>query len=164
MPDSTDPLLLSATRMRQFMTGLILFLAIVLAAERAGYAGLWSGAPSAETPSALLIQLLLAAPALIYLAALWQLRRAVAAVAVGAPFDAVVARALRLVGLLLMVGALAGLFVMPSAHRLLGQPYPRLLDLDLASLIIAGIGLGLAFLASLVERAGAVQRELDEIF
>ena len=166
MPDSTDPLRLSAIRMRQFMTGLILFLAFVLVAERAGYAGAWGSAAAPDTALArsLLIQLVLAVPALLYLAALWQLRRAVAAVAAGEPFGAAVVRALRRLGLLLMLGALAGLLVLPSAHRLLGQPYPRLLDFDLASLIIAGIGLGLTFLAGLVERARAVQRELDEIF
>ena len=164
MPDSTDPLRLSAIRMRQFITGLILFLAIVLVAERAGYAGAWGGPADADFAGSLLVQLVLAVPALLYLAALWQLRRAVAAVAAGEPFGAAVVRALRRLGLLLMLGALAGLLVLPSAHRLLGQPYPRLLDFDLANLIIAGIGLGLAFLAGLVARAGAVQRELDEIF
>lgn len=164
MPETTDPLRRSAARLRPLLTGLFLFLMLVLFAERAGYAGLWSGAPSADTPRALLVQLVLAAPALVYLAALWQLRRAVAAVADGEPFGAAVARSLRLVGLLLVVGALAGLLIMPSLHRALGLAYPRLLDFDLASLIIAGIGLGLAFLASLVERARAVQHELDEIF
>jgi hypothetical protein len=169
MPDSTDDtdrLRRSATRLRGLLTGLILFLALVLVAERAGYAGAWGAERPAGTGLApsLLIQLALAVPALLYLAALWQLRRAVAAVAEGAPFSAAVVRALRRLGLLLAFGALAGLLAMPAVHKLLGLPYPRLLDHDLATLIIAGIGLGLAFLARLVERAGTVQHELDEIF
>jgi hypothetical protein len=163
MPDPTHDsaaLTASATRLRGILTALVAFLVAALVAERLGYAGLYRGI---ATPAGLARQMLFASPAAAYLIALWQLRHVAAAVAEGAAFGSAAVRGLRRVGLSLIAGAILAL-AMPALHRLLGQDYVRLIDFDVATLVIAGIGLGLVFLARLLDRAGAVQAELDEIF
>lgn len=158
----SDPVA-AALRLRPWLTTMCLILALALVTERAGYAGLYSG-PSEGLAGRLLVQLLLALPAVLYLAALWQLRRAVAAVAAGSPFGPAIVSALRRSGALLVGGATATLFIQPSLHRLLDQAWPRLIDFDVATLVLAGIGVALVFLARLVERAAGVEAELDAIF
>ena len=162
-PDSTE-LCRAAARLRATLSGLVLFLAFALVAERLGYAGAYQGTvPAGELLAALARQCVFAAPATAYLAALWQLRQVAANVACGAAFGAAIVRALRRVGFWLIVGAALSM-AMPLLHRVLGDAYQRLFDFDIATLTIGGIGLGLAFMARLVNRAGAVQSELDEIF
>lgn len=159
-------LMSGAARLRRILTALVVFLAIVLAAERAGYAGLsgFRDAPQGSLPAALMQQLVLATPALLYLGALWALRQAAAAVAAGGAFGEAVVRPLRRVGFCLIGGAVISLLVMPLVHQLFGQGQPRLIDYDVATLIIAGIGLGLIFLSRLIREAGTVQAELDQMF
>lgn len=165
-PPLESDLVRTATRLRRLLTLFVLFLGLVLVAERAGYAGAYR--PTDQGLAALLRalaeQAVLAGPAILYLAGLWQLRQAAAAVAAGGPFHESVVHAIRRVGACLMAGTAISLVVMPLLHRLFGQPYPRLIEFDIVTLIVGGIGLGLAFLARLVDRAGAVQAELDEIF
>lgn len=153
-----------AARLRALLTALFAGVAVLLVTERLGYAGLYRGASGAEVAGALPRQLLYAAPAILLLGALWQLRQAVASVAEGALFGGVLVGALKRVGALLIAGGLTTMLAMPAAHRLLGDPYPRLIEFDVATLILAAIGAALIFLARLFERAGAAQRELDEFF
>lgn len=136
-------------------------LAFIVVAERAGYAGLYR---AAATHAAWREQLLLALPAVAYLAALWELRRGVVAVGAGRLFGPSLASALRRVGLLLVVGALTSLFVIPALYRFLGSAYPRSIDFDVATLVVAVLGLALAFVARLLQRAGVIEAELDEMF
>jgi hypothetical protein len=63
-----------------------------------------------------------------------------------------------------LIGGAALTLAMPPLHRLLGQAYARLIDFDVATLVIGGIGLGLVFLARLIDRARLVEAELEEIF
>lgn len=164
--DASNSLPIAAALLRRQLTAAVAFLGFVLLLERAGYAGAYRTPAPAIVPllTAFAVQLLFAAPALLYLAALWQLRAAAAAVAGGAAFQASVVRSIRAVGVCLIAGATTSLLVMPLLHRFFGQPYPRLIDLDISSLILGGLGLGLLFLSRLVERAEVLQAELDEIF
>lgn len=150
-----------ARRLSQGLTLLFIVVAVTVLAERLGYAGAYATAPR---PAAIAHQLLLALPTLIYLAALWQLRRGVAAVARGELFGRTVARTLRHVGWLLVAGAALTILAMPTLHRWLGESYPRLIDFDIATLVLGAIGVALAFFARLLEQAGLVQQELDEMF
>jgi hypothetical protein len=151
----------AATRLRTLLTCLLIFLAAVLVLERFGYAGAYLGG---VRPAELARQLLFAIPAIVYLLALWQLRDVAGEIGNGALFGAAAARGLRRVGFCLVGGAALTL-AMPWLHLLAGgEAYPRLIDFDVATLVIGGIGLGLAFLARLVDRAGAMQSELDEMF
>lgn len=164
--DEPAGLEVGAARLRRILTGLVVFLALVLAAERAGYAGLFGsrGTAQGSLPAALLLQVVLAIPAVLYLGALWALRQAAAAVASGGAFGEAVVRPLRRVGYCLIAGSALALLVMPWLNRLLVPGHPRLIDYDVATLIIAGIGLGLIFLSRLVRQAGAIQAELDQMF
>ena len=156
----------TARRLRRFVTTLVAFAAALLLLERLGYAGAYrSDGPAlpALLPASLR-QLVFAAPAILYLVGLWQLRQSFAAIAGGALFGRSVVIALKRLGALLVAGAVVTIFVMPWLHRLLGDEYPRSIDFDVATLILAAIGIALVFFASLVERASAIQAELDEMF
>lgn len=162
MADQPDELVTAAQRLQRWSTLLVVATAAVLIAERAGYARVYE--PGGGTAAAIASQLLFALPALAYLAAIWEVRRAAATVADGAPFATAVASALRRVGRWLIAGSGLAIFAMPAAHGWLGVPYPRLIELDTATVVLAALGLAAGFVARLVERAASVQRELDAIF
>lgn len=155
----------AADRNARLMTRLLTFIFWLVAAalllERLGYAGVYRGT---ATPRALFGQFVLSVPAILYLAAVWQLRVALAAVATGNPFGDAVVSAMRRVGALLVVAALASILVVPIVSRALGQPVSRLIDLDVASFTIGAVGLGLWTLARVVRHAAAQDRELKEFF
>lgn len=148
-----------ARTLRSVFTAGIVVISALLLLERLGYAGAYR-APGLQ-PREAANQLLLSVPAIIYILALWQLRQAAAEVARGDMFGRVVVTALRRVGALLALGAAATLFVSPLLARLAGEPMTRLINADVATLVIAAIGLGLTFFASLLERAAG---ELEEFF
>lgn len=156
----------SAARMRRWLTLMLGVAALLLLTERLGYAGAYRAVPPAfpALASAFARQIVFATPAILYLVALWQLRRAAASAARGAPFAPLAAAAVLRVGWLLIGGALTAILLMPPAHRLLGEHYPRLIDYDLANIILAALGLGLIFIARLIRRAATVQGELDQMF
>jgi hypothetical protein len=152
----------SAARLRRILTFSTVFLALVLVAERLGYAGAYSAA--GMDAHNLLVQLTLSLPAILNLAALWSLRTAVAATARGEVFGSVVVTAFRRVGSLLAASSFAVMLVMPLLARLMGQTVQRLIDADISTLVLGTLGLGLLFVGSLIDRAGAAQRELEEFF
>jgi hypothetical protein len=151
----------AALRLSMYLSFLQIGLALLLVTERLGYAGAYG---AGLQPVELARQLLFASPAIAYLVALWRLSEALGKIGKGTPFNAAAARALRRVGLSLVGGAILTL-LMPWVHLLAGgASYPRLIDFDVATLVIGAIGLALIFLARLVEHAGVVQAELDEMF
>jgi hypothetical protein len=160
-PDEIDRLRKRAVRLRKGLTAACWFLLALLVSERLAYAGAWRGAFDAGEGAR---QAVLAIPSLIYLAALWQLRQVAAAAAGGDLFGRAVVRGLKRVGALLAAGAAVTILVMPLLTRMLGGTVERLIDADIATLILGALGLGLLFLGSLVERAGLAQRELEEFF
>lgn len=151
----------AAERLKTMLTWLFVIVAAAVVGERAGYAGLYRGEGSGR---ALAEQLVLALPAIAYLTGVWQLRRGVAALGAGELFGPSLASALRRVGLLVVAGALLSLFAVPAAQQLLESRQPRSIDVDVGSLVLAALGLALAFFARLLERASVLQQELDEIF
>lgn len=151
----------NARRMARLLTFIFWLVAAALLLERLGYAGIYRGTVQ---PFALLEQLLLSLPAILYLTAVWQLRNALAAVASGNLFGDAVVRAIRRVGALLVVAALVSTFLLPPMSRALGQVMHRLIDLDVATFTIGAVGLGLWSLAHVVRRAAAHERELKEFF
>lgn len=165
-PRTPDALPALAARLRRFLTALVLFLAIVIIAERAAYAGLFGAPPTVFSgrAEATGLQALLSAPNILYLAALWQLRQAAAAAALGTPFGLAAVKSIRGVGYCLIAGAALALFAVPLVFSLLEEPRIRLIDHDVATLIIAGIGLGLVFIGQLMGRASEVEAELEQIF
>jgi hypothetical protein len=110
------------------------------------------------------LQLAAALPEVCYLLGLWWVRRALVEFARGAFHTPMIALALRRVGTVLTAGAAFKVFILPSLERLLGDPPGYLVAYDIDSLVLCGLGLALAMLAHVLERAAAVQAELDEIF
>lgn len=107
---------------------------------------------------------MLAVPTLAYLYALWSLRRAAAGVARGGGFGATLAAALRRVGAGLIVGAVTALAGAALIGRLSVAPPTRSIDLDVASLVVAGLGVGLFLIARLLAIAERQASELAEFF
>lgn len=159
---ATDPIRVSAARLRALLTAATLALVVILISERLGYAGAYApgGLDAAQLPK----QFLLSLPALMNLAALWCLRGAVAAAADGEPFGRVVVSAFRRVGALLAASAATALLIVPALARLLGPAPERLIEADISTLVLGAIGLAMMFVGKLIARAGAAQRELEAFF
>ena len=129
-----DGLRSGARRMRWWTTLLILFVAAVMVLEIAARAGAFGAADPAYR---LGLDLL---------------------------FTPELATAMRHVGLLLTAGAAAAFVINPYLHRLAALAYPRLVEFDVATLVIAAVGIALTFIARLFDQAVRLQREMDEIF
>lgn len=150
-----------ARRLRGWCTALSALLLVILVLEIASRAG------SFDDPAhyhRLGLDLLFAVPTLLQLAALWHIRQGLSEVAAGALFTSALSRMLRQVGLLLLLASLCRLVIAPLLHRLAEEHYPRLIEFDVANLVIGALGLTLIFLGRLFERAVDLKRELDEIF
>ena len=101
-------------------------------------------------------------PAIGYLWALWAVQRALADLAAGRLFHATVARAMRHIGVGVLVGALLNVFAVTNLARISGG-HGSYLYFDLSSIVLGVVGAALVLLARLVDQARALQAELDEI-
>lgn len=161
-----------AASLRASCTAICLLLLTILVLELAARAGAFRLAPVAGVSAAgedagyyrLGLDLLFGVPALLQILALWSVRRGLADVASGALFTPTLSRLLRRVGLLLFLAALCTLVLAPWLHGLAADRYPRLIEFDVANLVLGSLGLTLMFLARLFERAVDLKRELDDIF
>lgn len=153
-------LTLWAARLRQCLTATFLLLLVAIIAERAGYSGAYRGAASAASMTR---EAALALPSLLYVAGLWQLRQAVAVVG-STPFAEAAVLGVSRLGWCLVAGSTLSLVAMPLLHRLSAASYPRLLDLDVSTLVIGAVGAGLVLLARLLAHAASLQSELDAYF
>lgn len=101
-------------------------------------------------------------PMYIYIAAIWMVRQALKAIALGAMFGAVVPRLLLRVGLALFFGALFNVFGVPLAMVVLETQLPT--SFDGAAVTLGVVGATLALLSQLLQQANAMRDELDEFF
>lgn len=113
--------------------------------------------------SSLLLLLVHASPAVAYLWALWAVQRALGDMAAGRLFQPVVARALRRIGHGVIAGALLSIFAVTNLSRVIVHGHGGFAYFDLSGMMLAIVGAALILLAQLVEQAGRLQRELDEI-
>jgi Protein of unknown function (DUF2975) len=159
---TTEPndLVRNAVRLRSLMTALVVSLALILLFERLGYVGAYDGPIRMDRA---LQQLVFSLPSLLYLSALWHFRTAIKAIGDGKAFSAVLAKMLRRASLLLIGGALTTL-LLPLAHAAFRQSYPRVIEFDVATLIVTGIGLAMLAVGNLLDRARELQAELDSFF
>jgi hypothetical protein len=157
---TSDSFVRKAARLQSVLTALVISLALLLLVERLGYAGVYDKSVGLER---LIHQLVFALPSVLYLLALWCFRVAVKAIANGETFSGALAVMLRRASLLLIGGAITTL-AMPLVYAMFGQPYPRLIEFDVTTLIIAGIGLAMWFVGQLLDRARELQAELDSFF
>ena len=109
-------------------------------------------------------QLASAAPEAIYLLSLWWIRQALATIGSGDFYAPAISRMLKRVGAMLAAGAFLNVFVVPTVHRILGFPPGYWIAFDLTGMVLGAIGLSLAIVARVLDRARALKAELDEIF
>lgn len=117
----------------------------------------WQGGRFADTVAIYYL------PMALYVWAIWMVRQALRAVAGGAMFDAVVPTLLARVGLALFGGAILTVFGTPIAWWLTtGQQLAR--PFEPSAVALGVVGLTLALVAQLLQRAGAMREELGEFF
>lgn len=102
-------------------------------------------------------------PAACYLFGVWSIGRAMGQLAKGRLIQPTLASALRRVGLALGVGGVFSVFVMSNLLRVLGEARGGYLHFDVPGMTLGMIGGALFLLGGVVEQAGRVQAELDEM-
>jgi hypothetical protein len=110
------------------------------------------------------VECLKAFPEILYLLALWHIREALSAFAVGKLYAPTVTVMLDRVGVMLSTGAFIAVFLLPSATAAFGFGPRYLIGYDVSSLVLGAIGLSLKIIAHVLRRASELQTELDEIF
>lgn len=103
------------------------------------------------------------APAACYLFAVWSIGRATGQLADGRLIQPTLASALRRVGLALGVGGVLTVFVTSNLLRLLGATRGGYLNFDVGAMTLGMIGGALFLLGRVIDQAGRVQAELDEM-
>ncbi|MDQ2701402.1 MAG: DUF2975 domain-containing protein [Pseudomonadota bacterium] len=103
-------------------------------------------------------------PGLGYLWALWAVQRALGDLAAGRLFNATVARAMRHIGIGVLAGALASVFLVTNLSRWIAGGEGSYLYFDLSGIVLGVVGAALVLLARLIDQARALQAELDGIF
>ena len=168
MPSTALPAVLRtrSARLARVLTVLLAVLGVLLVSERFGAVGLslLDEGIGGEAIRRFGVQLVAAIPEVCYLMALWWVRAALVEFARGAFHTPVIAKALQRVGVMLTTGAAIVLFAVPSLQRALGFDPGYVIAYDIDSTVLCAVGLSLAMLAHVLERAAAVQAELDEIF
>jgi hypothetical protein len=102
-------------------------------------------------------------PALGYLWALWAVQRALGELAAGLLFNPTVARAMRHIGIGVLAGALFNVFAVTNLSRWITGGHGGYLYFDLSGIVLGVVGAALVLMARLVDRARALQAELDDI-
>lgn len=158
------PLRTRSARLARGLAWLTGGLAALLVLERFSAPALALLVAGTGTWQALGLAVFRAVPEVCYLLALWWVHQAMAEFGQGVFHTPGIARALQRVGMVLTAGAAFRVFLLPSLERLLGSPPGFVVAVDVGSMVLCALGLSLAMLANVLERAGAVQAELDEIF
>jgi hypothetical protein len=104
------------------------------------------------------------APAIGYLWALWAVQRALGDLGAGRLFHPTVARAMRQMGIGVLAGALFNVFAVTNLSRWITGGHGAYVYFDMSGIVLGVVGAALVLLARLVDRARAMQAELDGIF
>jgi hypothetical protein len=102
-------------------------------------------------------------PTVCYLFGVWSIGRAMGQLAQGRLIQPTLASALRRVGLALGVGGVLSVFVVTNLLRMIGHVQGGFLHFDVAGMTLGMIGGALFLLGGVMEQAGKVQAELDEM-
>ncbi|MFC0633844.1 DUF2975 domain-containing protein [Brevundimonas balnearis] len=117
------------------------------------------GAP----PAGWLGGVLFASPAVFYLFGVWSIGRAMGELARGRLIQPTLSGALRRVGLALGIGGVTSVFVVTNLTRLIEGGRGGFLHFDVAGMTLGMIGGALFLLGRVMDQAGRVQAELDEM-
>ena len=150
--------------LRNVVTVAVVALAVLLVLERFSAVVVAAIQGASDWWPRLLAQAFAAIPEALYLAALWWVRQALAAIADGDPFAGTVVRTLHGVGVLLAVASVIDLCVVPGAQTLVGRGPGYLIAYDVGGIALAAVGASLTVLAQALRRAADLKAELDEMF
>ena len=155
-----------SAQLRTFVSVLWILSALLIVLERFSSATIrafGSGFAAADV-RALACQAVSAVPELMFLMGVWWVREALSAFSRGEWFAAPITRMLDRVGIVLVCGSFARIFVVPGACRLLGFDAGYWIAFDASALVLGATGLALKAIAGVLRYASTVQSELDEIF
>jgi len=125
---------------------------------------LWTRDPPADGGRQIaLTAVVYAFPAACYLYGVWSIGAAMGQLAKGRLIQPTLASALRRVGIALGVGGVASVFIVGNLLRVIGHGRGGYLNFDVASMTLGMIGGALFLLGGVIEQAGRVQAELDEM-
>ena len=155
-----------SAQLRTFVSVLWILSALLIVLERFSSATIraFAGGFAAADVRALACQAVGAVPELMFLMGLWWVREALSAFSRGEWFAAPITRMLDRVGIVLVCGSFARIFVVPGACRLLGFDAGYWIAFDASALVLGATGLALKAIAGVLRYASTVQAELDEIF
>ena len=102
-------------------------------------------------------------PACCYLFAVWSIGAGVGQIGKGRLIQPTLASTLRRVGLALGIGGVLSVFVVTNLLRVMHDGRGGFLNFDVASMTLGMIGGALFLLGRVIEQAGKVQAELDEM-
>jgi Protein of unknown function (DUF2975) len=156
----------SSARLRRIVTVLLVALWVLLLLERFGRVAMTIVTTGMDQQLLRRIgyEVVSACPEVLYLMSLWWIRQALATFARGDFYAPTVARMLNRVGVTLATGAFLNVFVVPGLDRVLGFGPGYWVAFDVAGLVLGAIGLSLAIVARVLDRARELKAELDEIF
>jgi hypothetical protein len=117
----------------------------------------------AEAGEAMLTSLIVAFPSACYLFAVWSIGQAMGELARGRLFQRTVVSALRRVGLALGVGGVFSVFIATNLSRLLLGGPGSFLHWDVSGMTLGMVGGALFLLGGVLERAGRIEAELEEM-
>lgn len=109
------------------------------------------------------VSLIWVAPAAFYLFAVWSIGAAMGQLANGRLIQPTLASALRRVGLALGAGGVFTVFLMTNLLRLTGETQGGYLNFDVGGMTLGMIGGALFLLGRVIDQAGRVQAEMDEM-
>ena len=124
---------------------------------------LWARAPTLVSGRDIAESLIWVAPAACYLFGVWSIGAGMGQLAKGRLIQPTLAATLRRVGLALGFGGVISVFVVTNLLRLIGSTKGGYLHFDVAGMTLGMIGGALFLLGRVVDQAGAVQAELDEM-
>ena len=107
--------------------------------------------------------LIWALPAVCYLVGVWFIGHAMGELAKGRLIQPTLAHALRRVGLALGVGGVSSVFLITNLLRVIGDGQGGYAHFDVPGMTLGMIGGALFLLGGVVDEAGKVQAELDEM-
>ncbi|WP_297509324.1 DUF2975 domain-containing protein [uncultured Caulobacter sp.] len=104
-----------------------------------------------------------ASPAICYLFGVWSIGQAMGEIGKGRLIQPALSAALRRVGLALVAGGVASVFLVSNLLRLVGSAKGGYLHFDVPGMALGMIGGALFLLGRVVDQANAAQAELDEM-
>jgi len=111
----------------------------------------------------LLREIVWASPTLLYLFAVWSIGSALGQLAKGRLIQPTLSSALRRVGMALGFGGLLSVFGVTNLMRLLGDERSSWAYFDVAGMTLGMIGGALFLLGRVIDQAGLLQAEMDEM-